>query len=153
MARRKGLTRLASLYGMVEQMRSLELRVAASAVDDVVLVASIEAAIRQSKIFGARAALAAGDREEWQMAETTREGVEARIERLANLRVERETRREEAALAHSTSRVEMEQLDRVVEQQRDRLALEEARRAQAESDDRYAARLAWAQRIQLRSRE
>ena len=83
MAARKGVARLASLYGMMERMRSLELRVAAGAVDDVVCLAAIAATVRENQIADARAAMASGRREDWQVAQTTRGVIEARMVRIA----------------------------------------------------------------------
>jgi len=150
MATRGGLRRLATLYGMVEQMRSLELRVAAGAVDDVVCASAIEALVHRGQVDGGRAAMAAGDREEWSVAETTREVVEARIERLAKLRVVREVKLDEARDAHKTSRLKVEQMERVVERARAEAALVEDRKTQAVADDRFAARGAWTRAKALR---
>jgi hypothetical protein len=143
MAARKGVARLASLYGMMERMRSLELRVAAGAVDDVVCSAAIAATVRESQIAEARAAMASGRREDWQVAETTRGVIEARMVRLAALRAEREAALERAVAEHQVSRLNMEQMDRVVGRARAQMSAEEDRRVQAESDDRFASRRAW----------
>jgi hypothetical protein len=149
MAAKKGVARLASLYGMMEQMRSVELRTAASAVEDVVCSAAIAATVRESQITEARTAMATGHREDWQVAETARSVVEARIVRLATIRAERESAMEEAALRHRVSRLAMEQMDRVVDRARLQEAMQEGRRSQAESDDRFASRRAWMQRQQV----
>ena len=143
MAARKGVARLASLYGMMERMRSLELRVAAGAVDDVVCLAAIAATVRESQIADARAAMASGRREDWQVAQTTRGVIEARMVRLAALRVEREDTLDRAVAEHRVSRLNMEQMDRVLERSRVQMSAEEDRRSQAESDDRFASRRAW----------
>jgi hypothetical protein len=143
MAARKGVARLASLYGMMERMRSVELRVAAVAVADVVCSAAVAATLRESQIADARAAMATGCREEWQVAETTRGVIETRMVRLAALRVECQDALDEAVAVHRVSRMNMEQMNRVLERSRAELMGDESRRAQAESDDRFAARLAW----------
>ncbi len=143
MAARKGVARLAELYAMVEQMRSMELRAAANAVEDIACALAIAATVRGSQIADARAALAGGQREEWQVAETARGVVEAQIARLATLRVQREATLDEAVAAHRASRLEMQQMERIVERRRAVLLVEEDRRAQVESDDRFASRRAW----------
>ena len=143
MATQKGVVRLASLYTMMERMRSVELRVAAGAVEDVAYSAAIAATARESQIADARAAMSTGRREEWQVAETTRAVVEARIVRLAKLQAEREIILADAALRHRMSRLNMEQMDRVVDRNRTQAGRREERRLQAESDDRFASRRAW----------
>ena len=143
MATQKGVVRLASLYTMMERMRSVELRVAAGAMEDVAYSAAIAATARESQIADARAAMSTGRREEWQVAETTRAVVEARIVRLAKLQAEREIILADAALRHRMSRLNMEQMDRIVDRTRSQEGVLEDRRLQAESDDRFASRRAW----------
>ncbi len=143
MAAQKGVARLASLYGMIERMRSVELRAAAGEVEDVACSAAIAATVRESQIADARAAIATGCREDWQVAETTRGVVEARIVRLATMRAEREAALAKAAQRHRMSRLTMEQMDSVVDRARMQEAIQEDRRSQAESDDRFASRRAW----------
>lgn len=153
MAAQKGVVRLASLYGMMERLRSVELRAAAGAVEDVACSAAIAADVREGQIMDARTAMATGSREEWQVAETTRGVVEARIERLEKLRAERAAAFEDAAHRHRISRVKMEQMDRVVDRSRAREAVQQGRRSQAESDDRFASRRAWMKVQQVESSE
>jgi len=145
MAAQKSFARLATLYAMMERMRSVELRVAAGAVEDVVCSAAIAATVRENQIADGRVAMASGRRDEWQVAQTARAVVEARMVRLATLRAEREIALEKAVQMHRASRLKMEQMDRVVDRTRTHLSLEESRRSQAESDDRFASRRAWLQ--------
>ena len=86
MRRRSGVARLAGLYAMVEQLRSLELRVAVGVVDEIACAQSMQAAVHQSEVSGSRAALASGDRASWQVAETARRAIEMRMNRLNKLR-------------------------------------------------------------------
>jgi hypothetical protein len=149
---RGGIARLAGLYGMVERMRSLELRAAAGNLDEVASAQTMQAAVHRSEVSGSRAAFASGDREQWKVAETARALLEIRMARLNKLRAEREVKLDQAAQAYNRSRVRMEQMDRVVERERERLACEAARRAQAEADDRFASRRAWSERASRRNR-
>lgn len=143
MAAQKGIVRLAAVYGMMERMRSAELRLAADAVEDVACSAAIAATVRASQITDARTAMASGRRDDWQVAETTRGVVEARIVRLAKVRAEREVALADSAQRHRMSRLNMEQMDRVVDRNRTQAGRREERRLQAESDDRFASRRAW----------
>ena len=149
MAAKMGVDRMAAVYGMLEQMRSVELRAATIAVEDVACSAAIAATLRESQIAGAREAMATGCREEWQISETARGVIEARMDRLARVRAEREAALIQAQRVHRESRLSMEQIQRVVDQARLQLSMEETRRTQAESDDRFASRRAWsrAQRV------
>ena len=143
MAAHKGVARLASLAVTMERMRSLEVQVARGAVDDVMCSAAIAATIRESQLSDGRDALATGRREAWQVAETTRGVMDRRIERLQQLRAEREAILAEATRVHRVSRLEMDQMERMVEKSRAQAGMEETRRTQAAADDRFASRSAW----------
>lgn len=153
MAARKGIDRLASLYGMMEQIRSVELRAATIAVEDAACSTTIALTLRESQIASAREAMATGRREEWQISETARVAVEARIDQLAKTRTDRENARAEAHQIHRQSRLDMEQMERVVAQARVQVAIEVTRRTQAESDDRFASRRAWSRTRRIMNSE
>ena len=68
------------------------------------------------------------------------------------MRVEREGAREQARVAYQESRLEMEQMESVVERARGREELEAGRRRQAEMDDRYLARRAWVRGVEDRQK-
>ena len=150
MAVQRGLGRLATLYAMMERMRSMEVQVALGAVEDVMCSAAIAATIRAGQIEDARDALATGRREAWQVAETTRGVLDRRIDRLQTERAECEAALAEASRVHRASRLDMEQMQRMVDRTRTQTMLEESRRVQGESDDRFASRSAWmeVQRVQ-----
>jgi hypothetical protein len=143
MAAKNSMARVAQVYGMVERMRSVERRVAANAVDEVVCSEAIQTTVLTSLLGGARDALAAGNREEQQIAETARQRVELGLERLAQMRVERQAVLERVAAEHRESVVAMEQIDRLLERARAAESLEADRREQAVADDRFGSRLAW----------
>jgi len=149
MAAHKGLARLASLYAMMERVRSVAVQVASSAVDDAMCAEAIAATIRKSQIADGRDALATGCREAWQVAETTRGVMDRRIEGLQQLRAAREADLAEASRAHRASRLEMEQMERVVEKARAQAGIEEGRRMQSAADDRFASRTIWMETRQV----
>jgi hypothetical protein len=138
-----GAARLARLYRKVEQMRSVERRVAAMHLDDVEVAASMARSAWERELGGGRAALARGDREGWTVAELAGLRLTANLERLAQLRVKREVVLLEAAERHDESRLKMEQVEKLVERRRAEAALEAGRREQAGADDRFGSRLAW----------
>lgn len=143
MAVKSSAVRLATLYATIERMRSVELRMAESAVDEALCAAAIAAAVRESQQGNLRDALASGLREEWRIAETAGAANDIRIARLAALRATQETARDEAVMRHRLSRVELEQMDSVVERRRKGETTQQARKEQASSDDRFASRRAW----------
>lgn len=143
MAAKSSAMRLAALYSTVERIRSLELRMAESEVDDAVRAAAIAAAIRDSQKANLRDALAAGQRDEWRIAETAASANEIRIARLAALRVKQEAARDEALVRHRLSRLQVEQMESLVERRRERESREVTLQEQAASDDRFASRRAW----------
>ena len=143
MAVQRGLERLALLYAMMERMRSIEVQAANTAVEDVVCSTAIAATIREGQIADGRDALSTGRRDAWQVAETTRGVMDRRIDGLQQVRAEREAVLGDASRAHRQSRLEMEQMERMVEKTRAQLVACESRRAQGDSDDRFASRLAW----------
>jgi len=153
MAAPHGIRRLASLYGMMEQVRSLERRVAANSVDEAACAGVIQTAIRDSHATGGREALAAGNPELWSIAAKSREMAEDRIVRLAKVRMEREVALQQAVHVHRESRLKMEQMERLLERARVATATEDGRREQAVADDRFSSRLAWARGVEARNSE
>jgi hypothetical protein len=143
MSRGNGLERLAALYTMVERMHSLAVRVAAEAVEDVACRVEIETAVHRGNLAAGRNALAEGRPEERLIEETAGGLAEVRLERLAELRGRREAVLEEAVTMHRRAYLETEQMARLVKRRRERQALEEGRKEQAEADDRFASRGAW----------
>lgn len=137
-ATRRGWKRLATVYGLVEQMRSAELRLAAVAVTEVEQALEVEAAALASGAARGRGAFVGGDGVDFAVAETTREFAEVRIERLGAMKVEREEIFDAAAVAYDASRLRLEQMKSVIERAGRMASSEESRRAQAEADDRHA---------------
>lgn len=143
MALHRGLERIASLYRMMERIHAIEVQNANGAVEDLLCAVAIATTMRASQIEDARDALATGWREGWQVAETTRGVIDRRMDQLHQIRAEREAELAEASRVHNESRLEMEQMERVVEKTRALAAVVESRRVQADSDDRFASRSAW----------
>ncbi len=134
----RGWKRLATVYGLVEQMRSVELRAAAGAVEAVEAALRLEAAKLTGQGARGGKAFADGDGVDWAVGETTREYAVARMERLREMKAEREEVLDAAMAAHRASRVQVEQIESVLERAARTAAEEETRRAQAVADDRYA---------------
>ena len=82
---------------------------------------------------------------QWELAGWRREGLE-------RIRAEREELRVSAQEQYAVSRVKSEQMRRVVDSVEARVAIEEGRRTQAATDDRYLSRRLWVEARQA-SRE
>ena len=101
-----------------------------------------------------RAALQAGDRMEWTMAEAQRETTVRRRRRLDELRLEREQVSNMAKEQYVASRLKCEQIKSVVDCIEKQREIESKRKTQAVSDDRFLARRRWTDaREELRATE
>jgi hypothetical protein len=137
------LKRLVALYGIVEEMHSVELQRMTAAVRETQVAIGIQQNVALSARLDGRDALMTGDRMGWTMTETQRESAGWRRRRLEQIRVEREVLSDAAKQQYVTSRMKSEQMKRVTEGIAARVEMEEARRAQAVSDDRFLARRRW----------
>jgi hypothetical protein len=137
------LQRLVSLYAAVEDMHSTELERMASAVREAQQAIGIEQEVVRSARINGRGALVTGDRVSWMMAETQRETAALRRRRLDQIRLEREELNEAAREQYVASRLKREQMKRVFDDIAARVEIEEWRRLQAASDDRFLARRRW----------
>jgi hypothetical protein len=137
------LRRLAGLYAAVEQMHSAELQRMTAAVREAEHAIQTEQKVARSARREGRGALLAGDRVSWMMAETQREVAASRSRGLDRIRLEREELNEVAREQYVASRLKREQMKRVFDEIALRVEVEEGRRVQATSDDRFLARRRW----------
>jgi len=137
------LQRLVTLYTAVEELHSTELQRMASAVREAQQAIGIEQEVARSARINGRGALLAGDRVSWMMAETQQETAAWRRQRLEQIRLEREELNEAAREQYVASRLKREQIKRVFDDIAVRMKIEEGRRLQAASDDRFLARRRW----------
>ena len=143
MQRLDTLKRLMTLYGVVEEQHSMELQRTVNAVREVGQAIEVQHDLFRSAKSNGRAALHAGDRMEWAMAEAQRETTVRRRRRLDELRLEREQISSVTKEQYVASQLKCEQMKSVVdhiEKQRD---MEFKRKTQAVSDDRFLARRRW----------
>jgi hypothetical protein len=142
-SRLETLRRLAGLYAAVEEMHAAELQRIAGAVLDAKNAIGVEReAARLARLEG-REALLAGDRVNRMMSETKQETTAWRRQQLEKIRIRREQLNDAAREQYVASRLKREQIQRVSDEISARLEIEEGRRAQAISDDRYLARRRW----------
>ena len=141
--RLEALRRLASLYAAVEEMHSTELRRTTAAVCEAQQVIRAEQEVARAARIDGRGALLAGDRVSWKMAETHEECSAWRTRRLDRIRLEREELDEVAREQYVASRLKREQMKRVFDDIAAGMEIEERRRLQAASDDRFVARRRW----------
>ena len=137
------LKRLVTLYAAVEEMHSSELQRMVAAVHEAQHAIGIEQEIARSARIDGRGALLAGDQVSCMMAGTLEETAVWRRRGLEQIRLEREERNEAAREQYVASRLKREQIKRVVDDITAQMAIEEGRRMQAASDDRFLARRRW----------
>lgn len=137
------LRRLVALYGVVEEMHSAELQRRTAAVREVQQAIGTQWEVARSARMNGREALTLGDPMGWTMAETLREKADWKRRRLDEIRLGREELSDVAKEQYDASRLKSEQVKRVVERVRERIEMEEGRRLQGTSDDRFLARRRW----------
>ena len=140
------LQRLVTLYAAVEEMHSTELQRKVAAVREAQQAIGIEQEVARSARIDGRRALLAGDRVSWVMAESQQETAGWRRRRLEQIRLEREELNEAAREQYVASRLKREQMKRVCDDIAAQVEIEEGRRLQAASDDRFLARRRWTDR-------
>jgi hypothetical protein len=138
-----GLKRLAKLYGMVENLHAMQVRAAAGDVDEVDQAVSQLSAVKRDEVRQGRVALARGSRVESMAAERTAAASEVRRALLERMRAERRLTHEVALDAHRMSRLELRQVDRIVERVEKKKDVVAERRAQGTMDDRFLSRREW----------
>jgi hypothetical protein len=137
------LQRLVNLYTAVEEMHSAELQRVTAAVRETQQAIGVEQEVMRSARVDGRGALLAGDRVGSVIAETHQETAAWRRQRLEQIRREREELNYAAREQYVASRLKREQIKRVFDDIDARMVIEEGRRMQAGSDDRFLARRRW----------
>jgi hypothetical protein len=138
-----GLKRLAKLYGMVENLHAMQVRAAAGAVDEVERAAQQMSVVKRDEVSQGRAALARGSRVESMAVERTATANEVRRMLLERIRAERRLTHEVALDAHRMSRLELRQIEGIVERVERKQDVVTERRAQGTMDDRFLSRREW----------
>jgi hypothetical protein len=131
------------LYAAVEEMHSIELQRKTAAVRETQQAIGVEQEVVRSARVDGRGALLAGDGVGRMMAETQQETAAWRRQRLEQIRLEREELNDAAREQYVASRLRKEQIKRVFDDIAARMEIEEGRRMQAASDDRFLARRRW----------
>jgi hypothetical protein len=139
----KGLKRIASVYKLVEQIRSLELKMAADRALEVERAERMAADSLELQESFARTGLIIGDREQWAAGEVMRSASAARLQSLREVRRQREGVRIAAETAYRLSRVESSQVETAAARSAAVEELDRARRAQQAADDRFLSRREW----------
>lgn len=149
-SRLKTLQRLVTLYAAVEEMHSTELKRMTAAVNETRHAIGAELELARSARTDGREALQIGDQVSWITAETQQETAAWRRRRMEQIRLEREELNEAAREQYVASRLKREQIQRVFKDIAAQMEVEEGRRFQAASDDRFAARKRWTDAQQKR---
>jgi hypothetical protein len=137
------LRRLVTMYAAVEEMHTIELQRMTAAVHEVELAIEVEQEVARTARVDGRGALLTGDRVSWVTAGTQQETTAWRRHRLEQIRLMREQLNDAAREQYVASRLKREQIKRVFDDIGARMEVEEGRRLQAASDDRFLARRRW----------
>lgn len=137
------LVRLVTLYAAAEEMHLAELQRIKAAVREAQQAIRVEQEVVRSARVDIREALLEGDRVSWTMAETQQEAAASRRRVLEQIRAGREELSDAAREQYVASRLKREQIKRVFDDIVARTEIEERRRLQAASDDRFLARRRW----------
>lgn len=137
------LRRLVSLYAAVEEMHSTELHQMTAAVHEARQAIVVEQDMTKSVRIDGHSALAIGDRVGWMISETQQETSVWRRRWLEQVREEREQLNDAARQQFMESRLKREQMEHVFDEVSAWAEIEEGRRMQAVSDDRFLARRRW----------
>lgn len=143
LSRLAALKRLMGIYAIVEDIHSAELQRAHAAVREVQDAIGRQRAVAQSTGADHREALEAGDDLGRKMAEALCEAADLKRQQLEPIHVERESLHDAASRQYAASRLKSEQMQRMVTRAAEQAALEEERKAQAVSDERFLARRYW----------
>lgn len=138
------LRHLMGLYAVVEEMHSTELQRTTAAVRESEQAIVKEQDVAKSARIDGRVALTTGDRVDWMIAETQQEMAGWWRQRLEQVRQEREQSNDAAREQYMASRLRREQMKCVFDEIAARIDIEEVRRKQSASDDRFLARALWA---------
>jgi len=134
------LRRIMGIYGVIEELRSAELLSAATAVYEVQqAIGGQEDAVRSARAEGRRT-LGEDDRIGWTASEAQHLAAGVKRGRLEPIRQQRQAMKETAREQYLASRLKREQMERLIVRAEEQIGVEEERRAQAESDDRFLAR-------------
>ena len=141
--RLEALRRLATLYGMVEEMHSIELQRAAAAVLQAQSVMQQEASVAISVGQQGRRALQTEDRLCWAISGKLQESSLQRKVLLEQRLRERVLLKETARQNYVASHIRREQMRRIQDDVAEMIDLGERRRVQAAANDRFLARRRW----------
>ena len=137
------LRRLVALYSTVEETHSTELQRMTAAFREVQHAIVMEQDVTRAARADCRSALIAGDQMSSMAAEVQQDASAWRRRGLEQIRVKREELNDAAKTQYLASRLKKEQIKRVFDDIAARVELEERRRMQAISDDRFLARRRW----------
>jgi hypothetical protein len=137
------LVRLLTLYAAAEEMHLAELQRMTVAVHESQQAIKVEREVARSARVKIHEALLVGDHMSRTMAETQQEAAASRRRVMELIHARREELSDAAMEQYVASRLRREQIKRVFDDVAARTEIEERRRLQAASDDRFLARKQW----------
>lgn len=152
-SRLKALGRLAAVYQIVEHVNGISLDKARASLHETQATIRDRQAAALRLSAASHEALRAGDLQEWLLDQSQIEFTQWDAETLELLRQRREAVMREAADVYQASRMQLEQLESVLDEVRAGVQLEAERAEQRASDDRYLSRQRWEERAGERRAE
>ncbi len=143
LARAKRLRRLAALYGIVEEIRSLERNRAALAVFVSEQAATQQATVASQALQRGRLALTTADRQDALLHEAEREVARFNADQLTAQQRNYELLERAAAEQHRLALLQQDQLETLLRTMRTRIDEQQKRREQAIADDRFGSITHW----------
>lgn len=143
-ARLEALKRITKLYEAVEEVHLTELQRTSAALCEVRNAMDAETQSRHRALHEGREAIALGDRMGWAAVDSRRRASGAKRHRLEAVHAERKRLNEIARDQYVASRRKSEQMQRLVEHAAHQAAIDEGKKTQAATDDRFLARQRWA---------
>lgn len=143
-ARLETLKRITKLYKALEEARLSELQGTMAALHEVQNAVDVETQSKHRALQGGREAIASGDRMGWASADSQHWASGAKRRRLETVHAERRRLNETAHDHYVAGRRKSEQMQRLVAHANQQIAIDEERKAQAATDDRYLAQQRWA---------
>jgi hypothetical protein len=143
MGNANSLARILSVYRLLEQLRTMEVREARSAHEDVQRAEKIAESERYRCEVSGRTALLSGDGEGRAIAAIAESQIASCLVQLGDAASALAAIVATTAAAHRESHLDVQRLEQVVTAGDDATRAKEDRQAQADADDRYGSRLVW----------
>ena len=144
--RLKGFKRIVAVYAAIKHAQELSLEEAVAALRQVELRIEQQNSLVARTWTTGREALNIGAHEAWKLHEAQNQATERHTQTLVELRRKRVTLLSQADEIYRAGTLQLEQAENVLREMRSQLQVEQDRKAQQASDDRFLAQRWWQER-------